>query len=109
MQATALEEAILKWIAGRQPSLRARLCSAQVVDREHTGAGFYVYLSPDKERDWDHPPVYGPVIESAQLDSGGGCILWFSGGEPHCLEIYAFGNDFPEVLDRFRLSDRGSA
>lgn len=108
MQATGLEEAILKWIARRQPSLRARLGSAQVVDRKHTGVGFYVYLSDDKERDRDRPPVDGPVIESAQLEHGGGCILWLSGGEPHCLEIYAFGNEFPEVLERFRLSDGGS-
>jgi hypothetical protein len=109
MRATALEGAILDWIFDRQPSLRAGLRRPCVVDRVDTGVGFYVYLAPGKERDGDRPPVHGPVIEAAQLEFGGGSLLWLSGGKPHCLEIYAFGNHFPADLDRFSLSDGDGA
>jgi hypothetical protein len=103
MRATNLERAIFDWIAHRNPRLAPRLKDAEVASREHTGAGFYVYLF-DEGPDWDRPPVDGPVIESPRLDMGAGSILWLSQGEPHCLEIYAFGNQFPEFLDEFKLS-----
>lgn len=103
MQATKLERAIFDWIADRQPPLGARLKAVEIASREHTGVGRYVYLS-DEGPDWDRPPVDGPVIESPQLGMGAGSVLWLSQGEPHCLEIYAFGNHFPEVLDEFTLS-----
>ena len=110
MQATRLERAILDWIAGRETSLAGRLASASVARREHTGAGIYVDLLPDPDLSWDRPPVSGPVIDSPRLGFGGGCVLWLSQGEPCCLEIYAFGSDFPEDVDEFTLSSSdGSA
>jgi hypothetical protein len=103
MQATKLETAILDWIADRQLPLAARMNAVEIAGREHTGAGRYVYLS-DEGPDWDRPPVDGPMIESPQLAMGAGSLLWLSQGEAHCLEIYAFGNHFPEALDEFTLS-----
>jgi hypothetical protein len=108
MQATKLETVILDWIADRQPSLATRLKAVEIARREHTGAGRYVYLS-DEGPNWDRPPVDGPVIESPQLAMGAGSLLWLSQGEPHCLEIYAFGNHLPEVLDEFTLSGSGDS
>jgi len=100
-----LERAILDWIAARQPSLAARLSVATIVKREYTGAGFFVdLLSKDFDADWDRPAVDGPLIDSPLLDFGGGSILYLLLGEPCCLEIYAFGDHFPEHLDEFELS-----
>ena len=103
MRPTKLERAIFGWIAERQPLLAGRLKAVEVASREHTGAGRYVYLS-DEGPCWDRSPVDGPVIESPRLDMGAGSVLWLSRGEPQCLEIYAFGNQFPEILDEFTLS-----
>lgn len=103
MRVTKLEKAIFDWIADRNSALASRLRDVEVASREHTGVGFYIYLF-EEGPDWDRPPVDGPVIESPQLDMGAGSILWLSEGEPHCLEIYAFGNHFPTVLDKFHLS-----
>lgn len=105
MQPDGLEKAILEWIARHQPSLAHRLATADVVKREHTGAGRYVDLSTDACTEWDRPPVDGPHIVSPQLESDGGSLLWLSGGKPHCLEIYAFGDHFPEDLVQFELFD----
>ena len=110
MRASKLEQAILDWIAGRQLSLAGRISAGEVKRRVHTGAGFYVYLVGEVEAGWDRPPVDGPVIRSPQLDAGGGSTLWLSRGSPSCLEIYSFGNHFPEHLDEFELSSSdGSA
>lgn len=107
MRATRLETAIFEWIAVRRPPLASHLRNVEVVSREHTGSGLYVFLD-EEGPSWDRPPVDGPVINSPQLDIGGGSVLWLCRGEPHCLEIYAFGNHFPEDLDEFDLagSDR---
>ncbi len=104
MQLTPFERAVLEWIARRTPGLAVRLRSAAPVQREHTGAGFYLRLVPDGDAGWDRPPVDGPTIESPSLPSGGGSLLWLVGGEPACLEVYSHGDAFPEMLDRFRLT-----
>ena len=103
MHATKLEKAIFNWIAGRNPSLAPRLKQVGVASREYTGVGYYVNLLRER-LDLDRPPVDGPVIKSSQLDAGAGSMLWLSKGEPACLEIYAFGNNFPAVLYDFHLS-----
>ncbi len=99
MQSTKLEKAILEWQGREQPSLALSLAAAEVKKRDYTGAGFYVYLSDEDDEGWDRPHVMGPVIESPQLDYGGGSVFWLKGGKPHCLEIYSFGDYFPENLD----------
>ncbi len=103
MRPTRLEHAVLEWIASRQPSLSARLAAPVVARREHTGVGLYVYLSAEDD-EWDRPPVDGPTIESPALEHSAGSILWLVRGAPQCLEIYAFGDRFPEHLDEFQLS-----
>ena len=104
MSPSPLESAILAWISSRKPSLFSRLATAEITRRDYTGVGFYVYLTPDTGQEWDRPPVEGPVIASRQLNEGGGSILWLSRGEPCCVEIYAFGDVFPEYLEDFELS-----
>jgi hypothetical protein len=104
MRLLKLEEAILAWISERHSSLGPHLAAIDVAKREYTGAGLYTYLSSGASLLWDRSPIDGPIISSAQLPEGGGSILWLSQGRPHCLEIYAFGDQFPENLDDFELS-----
>jgi hypothetical protein len=105
---TRLEREVLDWIAQRtrDPALAAQCASACPVKREHTGAGLYVDLAiPDGV-----PPItnfdygeYDPVIESPDLPFGGGMVLFCENARLKLLEIYAFGNEFPESLDVFEL------
>ena len=104
MQPTDLEKAILRWIADGSPLLAGPLARATIARRDHTGVGFYAYLSLDETAEWDHPHIGGPTIESPNLDMGGGSVLWLVNGTPSCLEVYAFGDTFPEDIDEFNLS-----
>ena len=108
MRLLELEEAILAWISERQPALAPRLTGVDVAKRHHTGVGLYTYFSHDDDLEWDRPPVDGPIIASSQLPHGAGSLLWLSQGRPNCLEIYAFGSEFPEDLDEFQLSGSGA-
>ncbi len=104
MQPTDLERSILDWISVGVPSLAVTLARAEIERRDYTGAGFYVYLAPDDQAEWDRPPVEGPTIESPSLEIGSGSVLWLANGRPTCLEVYAFGDRFAEDLDDFQLS-----
>lgn len=104
MQPTSLEKSILDWISASQPALAGSLAAARIARRKYTGVGFYAYIAPDDDAEWDRPPVDGPTIESQDLEIGGGSVLWLANGRPSCLEIYAFGDSFPEDLDEFELS-----
>jgi hypothetical protein len=103
MRATDLERTILDWIAHRHREVAPRLLDIEIVSRQHSGAGLYIYLA-DEGPDWDRPPLDGPGIDSPQLEQGAGCLLWLSDGEPNCLEVYAFGDTFPASLQVFELS-----
>jgi hypothetical protein len=99
-----LERSIFDWVSADQPSLAALLSVAKIARREHSGAGHYSYVVPHDDAEWDRPPIAGPTIESKDLEIGGGSLLWLVKGRPACLEVYAFGDNFPRVLDDFKLS-----
>ena len=103
------QRSILDWVSANQPSLAGPLAVAKIARREHSGAGFYAYLVQDDAAEWDRPPVAGPTIESKDLEIGGGSVLWLVKGRPTCLEVYAFGDSFPEDLDDFELSGSDSS
>lgn len=96
MQLTVLETRILTWIAEQHPELGASLAEARPIEREHTGAGRYVTFRRGP-RD-PGAPVSGPSFRGANLDVGGGSLLWLVDGAPGCLELYGYGDAFPEVV-----------
>mgnify|MGYP003631848663 FL=1 len=97
MELTQLERAILCWISKRNPHLTKSLQSIVPTARQHTGAGRYVEFGTPERRWRGH--VDGPTYQGKGLEHGGGSILWLADGEPACLEMYAHGNDCPEVIE----------
>jgi hypothetical protein len=114
MDPTALESGILNWIAGHygHAPLKSQIDQALVVRREHTGAGFYTHLAipvdlpPVAKGELPGNPLEGPGIISDQMQDGGGSLLWLKEGFVNFLEVYAFGDEFPEDLREFKLQGR---
>ena len=104
MKTSPLEQALLEWFEAHHPDLGG-VAGLEVARREYTGAGFYAYLRSEDSGELDHPPISGPLIESSQLAAGGGCLLWLSARNPVCIEVYAYGDSFPEDLAEFKLVD----
>ncbi len=109
-----LEAAVLEWIASRfdDPALKKQLDRAMVSERTHTGVGCYSTLAVPCDTDISvaayacRGPLSGPYFESPVVEMGGGTLLWFEGGRPQCLEIYANGDYFPvdhAELGEFKL------
>jgi len=81
-----------------------QLAVARPVKREFTGVGSFTELEVPADVPRVQVQLAGPAIESPQLDTGGGSVLFFSDGLVRTLELYSHGNDFPEKLDTWRLS-----
>ena len=47
------------------------------------------------------PEVPYPYIESPDLEIGAGCVLFLVDGRLDTLEIFAYGNSFPEDIDEY--------
>ena len=83
-------------------ALQEQLQSVQVTRRNYTGVGCYSELvSSDSAPATQEPygsrgPLQGPDFSSACVKYGGGTLLWFKNGRVHSLEIYAYGDFFPE-------------
>lgn len=108
MDFTPLERAVLAWIAEHtnDPSVVRQLAVARPVEREFTGAGSFTTLEvpADLPRVTYRVHPGGPVIESPRLEYGGGSVLFFVDGLVSTLELYSYGDSFPEQLDSWRLS-----
>ena len=52
----------------------------------------------------DTDPIPGPDITSSVLPSGAGTVLFVTDGRVETLEIFAYGDEFPEVLTDFELA-----
>jgi hypothetical protein len=113
-----LEARILEWIRERtsDPALREQLEGVRVLEREATGAGYYVTLAPREEapataeRYGQRGPFDGPCFECPALPHGGGLtLLWFEAGRVDCLEIAGHGGDEfpvdPDELGEVELSE----
>jgi hypothetical protein len=89
------EAAILTWVSANagDSALEQQLSRAQVVERNHTGAGCYTTLAvpSDAPASTAHysgrGPLTGPYFESKAVEHGGGTLLWFNAGRARCLEI----------------------
>ena len=107
-----LERSVLGWYMTHyeSPSLRQQLEAAGFVRREWTKVGYYTDfkvpgdLTPVKLLEiggrW---PVDGPFIKARSLQYGGCVILWGQDGYANCMEIFAYGELFPEGLSEFEL------
>jgi hypothetical protein len=107
-----LEKSILGWYMTRykSPTLRQQLETARFVRREWTKVGYYTEFEvqedlppvklPQVGGGW---PVHGPFIRARNLQYGGSVILWGQGGYANCIEMYAYGDLFPEELREFEL------
>jgi len=86
-----------------------QLCKAILKKREYTGVGAFVEMTHStdvpkiQERLNEINPYPRPFIESPHLDPGGGTVLYVNAGIIETLEIYAYGEKFPETLEQYTL------
>jgi hypothetical protein len=112
MQTTfsSLEQDVVNWFVERldEPILKRQLQSAILKRRDYTGVGLFLHLETRdparlSDSDGDVSPIPGPEISSALLESGAGTVLFVTDGVADCLEIFAYGNSFPETLSEYQL------
>ena len=111
MEFNRLEKDIFKWLAENTEDyrLREQLLRASLKNRKYTGAGFFVKLSvpadtPRITEDiGDINAIPGPFIDSSSLESGADTALFIKDGIAKALEIFAYGDSFPEVLENYLL------
>lgn len=107
MELTLLELDVLTWIARNSgdPALKAQLSVVEVVEREYTGVGSFTELRVLKTLprvNYRVCPVH-PLIDSRELQHGGGSVLFFEDGLACTLELYAYAGDFPQDLRTWSL------
>ena len=113
---TEFEAAIFRYISAHttDSALQAQLLTVQVISRRDTGVGCDCDLLVNQDAPptfaayGSHGPLIGPGFESPCVEDGGGTLLWFKEGRASCLEIFAYGEFFPENhadLVPFKLVD----
>lgn len=111
MQFTAFERDVLDWYLAKCPDegLTTQIRAAVVSRRDWTGAGFFLDLSvPAEARPVGSDissQLDGPFVESPALKHGGGAVLVSHDGPLLFLEVFAYGDHFPEQLTDYRLLD----
>ena len=95
--------------------LSAQIDAAKLVERDWTKVGFDVSMQvphnlevvelkelsgSQSDGKW---PIDGPHIESPQIDIGALCILWGKNGYIDCIEMVAYGENFAEHVEEFKL------
>ena len=107
-----LERDILNWIAARcgDQSLAEQCRQATAPFREYTGVGVFVTLEVPESVEVcglaRAPEVPYPYVNSPDLEYGAGCVLFLEDGRLDTLEIFAYGDSFPEDIDDYVLEDR---
>lgn len=124
MEATRFERAVLEWIARQEddPALASQLLGVAITERDYTGAGCYIALRPaagaSRTGTSRAPggPCRGPAFTSPAVELGGGTLLWLRDGLVEQLEVFSYGDGFPEdlsAISEFSLcagdTSRGSA
>jgi hypothetical protein len=112
MELTPLENDIVGWLLKNceDSDVQRQLPQIHLRKRDYTGVGFFLHFSlpPDviaaPESVGDVTPIPGPEIASSQLDSGAGTVIFLTDGRLDCLEIFAYGNHFPETLTDYTLA-----
>jgi hypothetical protein len=112
MKFTALERAVLDWMASHVDvaNLAEQIGACQPTERELTGVGSYTKLAvpPDKariDRPRSHSPIGGPWIDGTDGIHLGGIALLFldETGYIKTLELVASGDHFDELATGFVL------
>ena len=110
MEMNQLEKDILTWMSSRSSSeaFSAQVELLKVTNREYTGVGCYTDFEIQTEKTvqpiLNHSkPYHGPYIDSPELEAGAGTHLWIEEGLIKCLEIFAYGDSFPEPLEEYKL------
>ncbi len=111
MELTSLENDIVRWLLMNCEDIhiQRQLPKVLLCKRDYTGVGFFLHFSlpsdavavPDSAG--DSTPIPGPEIVSPQLDSGAGTVVFLTDGRIDCIEIFAYGNHFPENLTDYTL------
>lgn len=108
-----LELAILDWLKRTYANsqLTAQIESASFLKRDWTGVGFYVHFTVSRELqpinldDFEgHWPITGPHLASDDIQQDGNTILWGTDGYIDCIEMYAYGDFFNQIVNSFVLS-----
>ena len=97
----AVLDALADQVADHAPELRDQLASAQVIDRENTGAGFYTRLAiaTGEKMRGVRSPVGDIGADIKGLKHGMGFMLWLRDGVADTLEGYAYGEETTADLD----------
>jgi hypothetical protein len=106
-QLNELEVAVLDWVSEHSGNsdLAAQLESAVFTDREWTKAGFHIGFKVDiccLPIDLAFP-ITGPDIDSPEIAHGGGSLILGQNGFVNGIEMFAYGDEFPEDVDIFSL------
>ena len=114
MKLTPFEKDVLDWyrVHCEIPGLAEQLTAVVPVERNHTGVGFFLSLKlPDDFHGLkvlaDMEPLTGPHVTSPRLELGAGTVLFFDDGKVDTLEVFAYGEYFPEAVDEYLLHDKG--
>lgn len=112
MKFSRLEQALLSWICDRcDPIIGEQLRGARPRSRDFTKVGLFVHLDysdragGDTRAPFDCDPIPGPEIVSPQLPNGAGSVLFVSDGVPDVLEVFTYGDEFPDELSEFSLAE----
>lgn len=105
---TTLEVKILQWLSLKDPEIAGQIKASTVTKREYSGAGFFFELSVSKDADPVDKQIKtldGPQIKSSRLEFGGGSILFLEDGYIKILELFSYGDSFPEDMSEFELHE----
>jgi len=112
MEFTALEQAVLDWIASHADvaNLAEQIAACRPTERDLTGVGSYTKLAvpadkPRIERPRAHSPVHGPWIDGTEgIHLGGSSLLFLDEtGYIRTLELVANGDHFDKSATGFVL------
>ena len=106
LEPNEFETALLKRFATQDPSLS--IDSLHVLSREFTGVGSFTKFlcGGPGETKWDRDLKLGAIISMPGVPSGLGAVLFCTGNQPTCLEIYTFGDEYWDgVYDGFAVRD----
>lgn len=109
LELTQLEIKVFDWYLNNLSSVKLinQVKNIQITNREYTGHGFYSdIIVPDAIADLDDKdtiinPIDGPIIKGPDIDVQGETILFIENRRINLLEIYSYGDSFPEKPQEF--------
>lgn len=99
------ELAILKHLAGKEPTIQGFVGRLRVLSRKFTGVGSFTEFAC-KESSPNTPDQIGldALIRMPGVPNGMGAVLFCQGGKPQCLEIFVYGSDhWDGIFDGFEI------